>query len=152
RPGIRFLSMAHCGIPASAAIHLLAPHDRMIRAHRAAGIARFVEGRQNLHCAPWITAEIVPLVGALPVRRQAFHRGMVGVCDMDRRPLNLRVAGEPGADKPAVPRPSILCVARRVDADKPAAGTDVSLKGGFLARIEDIAGRTGNTTTLYRAS
>ena len=28
-----------------------------------------------------------------------------------------------------------------MDADKPAAGTDVSLKGGFFARIEDIAGR-----------
>src|SRR3984893_5043136 len=31
--------------------------------------------------------------------------------------------------------------ARRVDADKTAAGADVSLKGGLLARIEDIAGR-----------
>ena len=66
---------------------------------------------------------------------------MVGVRDMDRRALDLGVAREPGADEPAVPRPLILRVARRVDADKTAAGADVSLKGGLLARIEDVAGR-----------
>src|SRR5438552_2721743 len=66
---------------------------------------------------------------------------MVGVCDMDRRALDLGVAREPGADEPAVPRPPILRVARRMDADRAAAGTDVSLKRGLLARIEDIAGR-----------
>src|SRR5271155_3651412 len=60
---------------------------------------------------------------------------------MDRRALDLGVAREPGADEPAVPRPSILRVARRVDADKAAAGTDVSLEGGLLVCIEDIAGR-----------
>src|SRR5947209_12681818 len=66
---------------------------------------------------------------------------MVRVRDVDRRPLNLGVAGEPGADETAVPRPPILRVARRVNAGKAAAGTDVSLKRGLLPRVEDIAGR-----------
>src|SRR5205085_2605138 len=102
---------------------------------------RLVEGRQDMHCAARIAAEIVPFVSAFPFGGQAFGRRMVGVCDMDRRALDLGVAGEPGANEPAVPRPSIFRVTRRVDADKAAAGTDISLKGGLLARIEDIPGR-----------
>src|ERR1700739_4759419 len=66
---------------------------------------------------------------------------MVRICDVDRCALNLTMGHDPVPTEPAVPRPSILRVARRVDADEAAAGSDVLLKSGFLARIENIASR-----------
>src|SRR6516162_6025785 len=138
---IGFLGMAHRGVPAAATIDCLTPGDRVIGAHCAAGIGRLVERRQDLHRPARITAEVVPFIGALPEGGQAFHRGMVRICDVDRRALNRRMAREPGAHEPAVPRPPILRVTRRVDADEAAARSDVSLKGGLLARVEDIPGR-----------
>src|SRR3954447_11444707 len=68
---IGFLGMAHRGIPAAATVNRLTPGDRVIGAHRAAGIGRLVECRQDLHRAARIAAEIVPFVGALPRGRQA---------------------------------------------------------------------------------
>src|ERR671924_2301035 len=59
---------------------------------------------------------------------------------MDRGALDLRMARKIGADEPAIPWPLIFCVARRVDADKPAAGSNVSLKRAFLGRGEYVSG------------
>src|SRR5690242_10092713 len=66
---------------------------------------------------------------------------MVVVCDMDRRVLDLGVAREPCADEPAVPRPAVLRVACRMNADEAAAGTDVSFEGRLLVRVQNVSGR-----------
>src|SRR5215469_15113598 len=66
---------------------------------------------------------------------------MVGPFDTHRRALDLRMAREPRPDEPAIPRPPVLGVARRVHADKTAPGADVSLERLLLSRVEDIAGR-----------
>src|SRR6516162_11854407 len=60
---------------------------------------------------------------------------------MDRCGLDRGMACEKGADEMPVPGPSILGVARRMNADKTAARADISLKGGLLRVIEDVAGR-----------
>ena len=144
--------MARCGVPAAAAIDILAPRDRVIAAHRSAGIGRFIEARQDMNGTAGIAAEIVPFVDPLPACRQALGRRVIGVLDADRRVLNLRVAGEPGADEAAVPRPVIFGVAGGMNADKAAARADVSFERSLLLLIEDVPGRAGNITTLYCAS
>src|SRR5256885_15214294 len=57
---IGFFGMAHRGVPTAATADRLTPGDRVIVPHCAAGIGRLVEGRQDLHRAPRIAAEIVP--------------------------------------------------------------------------------------------
>src|SRR6266478_2626581 len=133
--GVR--SVAHCGVPAASATYCLTPRNRVVGAHRSAGIGRLVERRQDLHHASRVAAEIVPFVGAFPRSRQALGRWMIWVRDADRRALDLRVAREVGADEPPIPWPPVFGVAGRMDADEPAAGSDVSFKRRFLARVED---------------
>src|SRR6516225_4638435 len=138
---VGFPGMAHCGVPAAAAIDILAPRNWVITAHRSAGIGRFIEARQDMNGTAGIAAEIVPFVGPLPACRQVLGRRVIGVLDADRRVLDLRMAGEPGADEAAVPRPVILGIARRMDADKSAARADVAFERSLMLLIEDVPGR-----------
>src|SRR6516164_444007 len=48
------------------------------------------------------------------------------------------MAGEPGADEAAVPRPVILGVARRMDPDEATARADVAFERSLLLRIENV--------------
>src|SRR5262249_43290271 len=125
RLGIGFLGVAHCSVPAAASIHLVTPGDRVVSAHCPAGIGRLVQGRQNPHRAARVAAEIIPFVGTFPGSGQTPCRRVVGIFDTDNRPLSLWVAREPGADEATIPRPVVLCVTRRVDADEAAPGADV---------------------------
>src|SRR6266436_282206 len=118
--------MAHRGVPAAAAVDLLTPGDRVVDAHLAAGIGRFIERCQNVYGAARVAAKVVPFVDAHPNRRESLRRGVTQVLDADGGALDLWVAGEIGADEPAIPGPLVLGVARRVDADKPAAGADIA--------------------------
>src|SRR6266478_3884242 len=138
--GIAFARMAHRSVPAAAAFDLLTPGDRVVDAHLAAGIGRFIECCQNVYGTAGVAAKVVPFVGALPNRGDALRRGVTPVLDADGRALDLWVAGEVGADEPAIPGPLVLGVARRVDADKPAAGADIAFEDGFLVCVEDVPG------------
>src|SRR5689334_23248069 len=62
RVGVALLGMAQRGVPAPAAIEILAPRNRMVGAHFAAHVRRFVERRQDVDLAAWVRAKIVPLV------------------------------------------------------------------------------------------
>src|SRR4051812_7225068 len=66
---------------------------------------------------------------------------MARVRDMHRCSLDLRMAGEIGADQLAVPGPVVLGIARRMDADEPTTGPDIPLERRLLLRVENISGR-----------
>src|SRR5439155_18383797 len=67
--------------------------------------------------------------------------GVAGILDMKSGRLDRRVISEIGADQPAIPRPSILGIAGRVNADKAAASADELLEGSLLVRVENVSGR-----------
>src|SRR5205823_3784066 len=69
------------------------------------------------------------------------RRWMGAVLDMNRRWLNLGMVREIGADEPAIPRPAIFRVARRMDADKTAPRPDVAFKCSLFSIVEDVSGR-----------
>src|SRR3954468_2778368 len=70
---------------------------------------------------------------------------MIGILQQHRGFLDRRMAAEICPNQPAVPRPGIFGVARRVNADVPATGTDISFEGGLLRRIQNVArGREEN--------
>src|SRR6516162_1853525 len=121
RLGVAFHSVTHRGVPAATAVDRLAPGDRMVGAHLAAGIARLVERRQDVDGAARLAAEVVPFVGALPDCRQVPRRRMGLILNVDRSGLDLGVAREIGADEPPIPSPLILGVARRVYTDETPA-------------------------------
>src|SRR5438034_3646997 len=141
RLGVAFRGMAHCGVPAAAAVDRMAPSNRVVATHLAAGISRFVDRRQDVHGAARVAAEIVPFVGTLPECRHVLRRWMGAVLDMNRRWLNLGMVREIGADEPAIPRPAVFRVARRMDADKTAPRPDVAFKCSLLSVVEDVSGR-----------
>src|SRR6266478_2597127 len=55
--GIAFARMAHRGVPAAAAVDLLTPGDRVVDAHLAAGIGRFIERCQNVYGTARVAAK-----------------------------------------------------------------------------------------------
>src|SRR5689334_12332089 len=73
---------------------------------------------------------------------------MAQVRDMHGCSLDLRMAGEIGADQLAIPRPVVLSIARRMDADEPAAGADIPLERCLLLRVENIPGRAQEDDSL----
>ncbi len=112
--------------------------------HRAAAIVavtprqrtRLVELRQDVGGGG--RAELVPLVGARPCRRQAAGRGGAAVHDVDGALRHARVVAlEAGADEPLVPRPAAARVGRRVYAEIAAAAADEALEGGALGAAAD---------------
>src|SRR6202040_3002931 len=117
---IAFARMAHRGVPAAAAVDLMTPRDRVVDAHLAAGIGRFIERRQNVYGTARVALKVVPFISALPSHGETLRRGMTQVLDADGGGLDLWVTGEIGADEPPTPGPLVLGVACRVDADEPA--------------------------------
>jgi hypothetical protein len=61
------------------------------------------------------------------------------------------VAREPGADEPAIPRPLIFGVARRVDADKSAAGPRCRAGRKRKARLSGRCGLRDQYPALWRS-
>ncbi len=64
---------------------------------------------------------------------------MGAVLHFDLRRLDGRVGLEQGAGQSRVPAPVVFGVGRRVHADVAAAGRHVSLEGGLLGGVEDVA-------------
>lgn len=135
--------MAHAGVPAAAAVVVLAPGDRVLGTHRAAArrVGRLVHRREDVDLAARVRAEVVPLVRALPPPVDAGGRGVGRVLDLDGRGRGARgVVVEVGADQVAVPGPRVLGVGGRMDAGVPATGLDVALERALLGLVEHVAG------------
>ena len=76
---------------------------------------------------------------------------MLAVRDLDRRLLDGGVAGEVGADQPAVPGPAVLGVGRGVDARVAATLADVILERRLLGASSGSPVVERKTTASYRA-
>ena len=59
--------VAEGGVERATALIVLAPRDRVVEPHRAAGVRRLVDGGQHVGDAADVAGEVVPLVGAVPV-------------------------------------------------------------------------------------
>lgn len=128
------------GVEGAAAPVLLAPGDRMVAAHRAAGVRGLVEGGQDVHPFPGIGAVVVPLVRTLPGSRKSRGRRVSGVLDVDRRGLDRGMRLEVGAHETAVEGPVVLGVGGRVDARVTTSPLDVPLERALLGVVEDVTG------------
>src|SRR6185295_8254564 len=98
---VAFPRVAERRVEGSPALVDVEPGDRMIGAHgRGTGrVRRFVERQEDRDVRAWVFAEGVPLVGALPARRERIGRGMGRVFDVDDGLLNGGVLTEVGADE-----------------------------------------------------
>ena len=144
--------MAHRGVPAAAAVDVLTPGDRVVGAHRAAGIGRLVEGRQDLHRAARVAAEIVPFVGAFPGGGQAFRRRMVGsTIWIVARWICGWLANQVPTSRPYHGHRYSVSLAEWMPT-KPPPDRMYRSKAAFspASRMSPVVLR--NTTTLYRAS
>src|SRR4051794_31700417 len=98
-------------VPGAPAVVLLVPGDRMIGAHAAVTVGRFVQPQEHLNLAARVGSEVVPLVGAVPALGQAGCGWMAAIFHLDGGSLNIRMAIEVCADELAVPWPVVLGVA-----------------------------------------
>src|SRR5688572_14267496 len=117
RLGVGLLRMTHCGVHRAAAIVAVAPGQR----------TRLVELGE--HVGVRLRAELVPLVGTRPGRRQAAGRGRAAVDDVDGALGHAGVvAREARPDEALVPRPAPAGVRGRVHAEVAAAAADEALE------------------------
>src|SRR6185295_8225673 len=99
---------AGAGVERPAALERLAPGDRVVGAHPAAGVRGFVQRGEDVRGGAWIGAVVVPLVGAVPAGRQVRGGRVRAVLHHDVGRLDGRVRGEVRADQVAVERPVVL--------------------------------------------
>src|SRR6185312_17001935 len=121
------------------ALEVMAPGDRVVGAHGAPGVGRFVERCQDVNGASGIRAEVVPLVSPLPVGGNPPGGRMRTIDYVDGGRLDHGVRLEVGAEQPAVEGPLVLGVGGRVDPDPPAAMSYVGAEGALLPGREHVA-------------
>src|SRR5262245_28373729 len=126
-------------VPRPSTVIKLAPRDRMIGAHRAAVVRRFIQCGQHLYSSARIRSEVVPLVRSPPFGRQRRGRWMRTVFDCHPRGLNCRMALKVGSDKPAVPGPIVFGVSGRMNADKTSTFADVAFERRLLLTVERVS-------------
>ena len=135
--------VAHGRVPHPPLAHVPAPRYRVICAHGAAAVGRFVHGGQHVGAAARRASEIVPLVRALPPSRQPHGGGMRGVLDVHRRRHDPGMVLERAAEHLPVPRPFVLARQRpedrAMDGREPAAAKHIALEGLLLVGIEHVA-------------
>src|SRR5690606_26182444 len=135
------LGVAAAGVPGPAAVVVVAPGDRVVRAHgEVTGlVARLVERREDVDLAAHVRLVAVPLVRPVPLEGQVRGGGMHAVGDVDGAVRGARgVAGEVGPDELSVPGPVVLGVARGVDAGVAAAALDVLLESSLLRVVQHV--------------
>src|SRR4051794_38441265 len=120
--------MTHRRVHRAAAIVVVAPGER----------TRLAQGRQHMHAAAWVRAELVPLVAARPLRRQPPGGGPRAVLDGHRPARDPAVmALEARADQSLVPGPAAPRVRGGVHADKTAAAPDIAFERALLIGARD---------------
>jgi alkylation response protein AidB-like acyl-CoA dehydrogenase len=131
--------MTERGVEAAAAAVLMTPRDGMVRAHRAAVVARLVDGEQHVNLGSRAGAEVVPLVVPGPGGGQVAGRRVAAVLDGHRGRLLRRVPAEPRAGEPAEVRPVVLGGRRAVDAEPRAARRHVPAQRVPARARQDVA-------------
>ncbi len=139
REAVRGCSSAR--VPDPAAAEVLAPGDRMVEAHRPAGVRAFVDRREHVLEPADVLVEVVPTVGARPVLGQVLRGRMHAVGDLDRCRLDVGEAAGARAQGVGQELPAGLGLDRGVNRDQAAAGVDVALERGLLGVVEHVAGR-----------
>src|SRR3954453_13181427 len=91
---VRLLRVAEAGVEGTAALVVLAPGDRMVAVHGAAGVRGLVERGQDMHPVAGIGTVVVPLVRTVPGPSQSRGGGVGAVLDVHRRGLDRRVSLE----------------------------------------------------------
>ena len=150
------LGVTHAGVPAAAAVVVLAPGDRVLGAHRAVarGVGGLVQRGQHVELVRGLAAGLVRKLYHSSVRCQRRSDAGGGrvrrVLDLDGRGRGARrVVVEVGADEVAVPGPVVLGVGGRVDAGVAAAGLDVALERGLLGGLSTSPVVDRKMTTSY---
>ena len=138
---IRLRRMSHAGIPRPAAPIIMAPRNGMVGRLGTPGIRTLVKHGEHMHRVAGVVCVVVPFVHAAPTAGKR-RRGRVRIVrDKHRGLLYVRVAGEIRANQPAVPRPIVFRVGRRMDADETAAPGNIVFEGGLLRSVQHIARR-----------
>ncbi len=140
--------VAEPGVERAAAAVVLAERDRVMGAHRAAldPVERRAlrlrpervldHGREHVRDAPDVGREVVPVVVALPVEREALARVMDAVEDLHRARLQRRPARRTRAEHLGEERPRRVGLDRGADADEASALAEVRLEVGLLGGRE----------------
>ena len=142
------LGVPEARVPRTAAVVAMAPADRVVVVDAVGavglGVRRLVHRQQHVDAVgvaggvvvaaavdhrvddPLV---VVPLVDARPAGGKCLRRRVIAVLDDDRRGGRaVRVVAEVRAHQLAVPRPAVLGVGRRVDADVAVPAADVALE------------------------
>ena len=149
--------VAERGVERAAALVVLAPGDRVVGAHRAAGDAvervalrlraeRVLHDRvEDVRDPAHVGREVVEVVRPVPVLRQALARVMDAVEHLQRAGLDVGAARGARAEDVRQERPRRVGLDGRADADEGAALAEVGLEVGPLwirqrardARVEE---------------
>ena len=144
---------AERGVEGAAALVVLAPGDRVVGAHRAAGDRvqhpvvgllreRLLDDRgEDVADAADVGREVVPLLRAIPVLVVVLAGVVHAVGDLDRAALRRGLARRAGAEDVGQELPLGLGLDRRVHAHEAAAGAEPRLERCFLVRAERAAVR-----------
>jgi hypothetical protein len=136
------------GVERPPAAVVLAPGDRVVQAHRAAGVGALVHRGEHVRDAADGGGEVVPLVGPLPVLGQALAGRVDAVGDLDRRLGDVRGPGGAGADDVGEELPVGLGLDGRVDPDEAAALLEEALKDLVLEPLGVVGGLHGEVEVL----
>ncbi len=142
--------MPEAGVPGAAVVDGFAPGDRVVGAHVAARVRRFVEGGQHVCAGARVALVVVELVGARPGLRQVRAARVCPVLDPGGDLLDGRVRVEVGADQLAVEGPAVFGVGGGVHADITSTATHVRFEGRLLPGVEDVAGGVEEDHRLVR--
>lgn len=134
---------AHGRVEGPAAVVVAAPGDRVVPAvgARARLVRQLPYARHGVHVTGRVLRPVQPLVGALPLQRQALGGRVDPIADLDGRPLHRSRAVRRGtrSDQSGEPVRVRLGPRRVMDAEETAAGLHVGLQARFLLRVEDVA-------------
>ena len=142
RLGVTLLGVPAGRVPSAPALKVVVPHDWMIATHGclARVVALLIKRCQDVHLAPWVGSERIPLVQSLPFRGQHACTGMRPVLNNDDRLLVDRwMPSKPRARQLAVPRPVVFGIRGGVHPNPRPTRMDVLLKRLLLCVVKHIA-------------
>src|SRR5439155_27268979 len=142
RPEEGCFSVTHVRIERASAIEVVVPDHGMVVAVRPALVALLVDLYEHVD-GRIDRLEVVELVFAHPRVGKSFGGRVTLVDNVVCAFANVgvvRMAIEPGAGEPAVPRPVVLRVRSRMNSHVAAAGLDVALEIVLLRGVQHVAG------------
>ena len=130
-------------VPGASSVVNVRPRDRMILPHRAVArrIRRLLEDTEDVHEPRGFATKLYHSSSRRQLRGRRIVDGWRPLPTLIVADWIAGVASKLRADEADVPRPPVLGIGGRVDADEATACTDVAFERRLLPVVEDVAGR-----------